>query len=42
MLWQGIDKRIIPVTNNLTLFIELGRLHKTNKKENIIKIFNKE
>lgn len=42
LLQQTIDKRIIPVTNNLTIYIELRRFHKTNQKANIIKIFNKE
>lgn len=42
LLWQTIDKRIMPVTNYLTIYIELGRFHKTNQKANIIKIFNKE
>lgn len=42
LLRQTIDKHIIPVTNNLTIYTELRRFHKTNQKANIIKIFNKE
>lgn len=41
LLRQAIDKHIILVTN-LTISIELGRFHRTNKNASITRIFNKE